>query len=338
MHTSQSDNGSSLIRAGRRKFLAAAGALLAVPSLADGQGAGRPPVVGFVSPVAPGPRDAAFLQGLKELGYSEGRNIRVELRFADARPERLPELIGELVRLKVDVLVVGATIGAREAMKATTTIPIVFAGSSDPIAGGIVTNLARPGGNITGFSLAIGDGFAGKWLELLREATPGVSHFAALWSSSNAAAAGYLKELEAVARISNLKLDAHQAANPSELDGALAAIGRSAARGLIVMSSPFASSQQDRLIRFAADQRLPAIYFAEEFVDAGGLMSYGPSYRETYRRAATYVDRILKGAKPGELPVQQPTAFELVVNLRTAKALGIVMPLHIRQRADRVIE
>jgi putative ABC transport system substrate-binding protein len=260
--------------------------------------------------VAPGPRDAAFLQGLRELGYVEGRNIHVELRFAEGRPERLPELVGELVGLKVDVLVVGATIGAREARKATATIPIVFAGASDPVAGGIVASLARPGGNVTGFSLAIGDGFAAKWLELLKEA----------------------------ARMSNVRLDAHQAANPVELDDALAAIGRSATRGLIVMSSPFAAIQQDRLIRFAADRSLPAIYFAEEFADAGGLMSYGPSYRDAYRRAASYVDKILKGAKPGDLPVQQPTTFKLVINLKTAKALGLTIPQSLLLRATEVIE
>ena len=323
----------------RRKFIGAfAGGLLATPRLADGQRAERHHVVGFVSPVAPGPRDAAFLQGLRELGYVEGRNIRVELRFAEGRPERLPELVGELVRLKVDVLVVGATIGAREARKATTTIPIVFAGASDPVAGGIVASLARPGGNVTGFSLAIGDGFAAKWLELLKEAAHSVSHFAALWSSSNAAAANYVKELEAAARMSNVRLDAHQAASPVELDDALAAIGRSVARGLIVMSSPFAVSQQDRLIRFAADRRLPAIYFAEEFADAGGLMSYGPSYRDAYRRAASYVDKILKDAKPGDLPVQQPTTFKLVINLKTAKVLGLTIPQSLLLRADEVIQ
>jgi putative ABC transport system substrate-binding protein len=323
----------------RRTFIGAlAGGLLAAPRLADGQRAERLPVVGFVSPVAPGPRDAAFLQGLRELGYVDGRNIRVELRFADGRPERLPELVGEMVRLKVDVLVVGATIGAREARKATATIPIVFAGASDPVAGGIVASLARPGGNVTGFSLAIGDGFAAKWLELLKEAAPSVSHFAALWSSSNAAAANYVKELEAAAQMSSARLDAHQAANPVELDDALAAIGRSAARGLIVMSSPFAVSQQDRLIRFAADRRLPAIYFAEEFADAGGLMSYGPSYRDAYRRAASYADKILKGAKPGDLPVQQPTMFKLVINLRTAKALSMTLPQSLLLRADEVIQ
>ena len=322
----------------RRKFIGAfAGGLLATPRLADGQRAERLHVVGFVSPVAPGPRDAAFLQGLRELGYVEGRNIRVELRFAEGRPERLPELVGELVRLKVDILVVGATIGAREARKATTTIPIVFAGASDPVAGGIVASLARPGGNVTGFSLAIGDGFAAKWLELLKEVAS-ISHFAALWSSSNAAAANYVKELEAAARMSNVRLDAHQAASPVELDDALAAIGRSVARGLIVMSSPFAVSQQDRLIRFAADRRLPAIYFAEEFADAGGLMSYGPSYRDAYRRAASYVDKILKGAKPGDLPVQQPTTFKLVINLRTAKALSMTIPQSLLLRADEVIQ
>ncbi len=278
-----------------------------------------------------------FCRGSGALGYVDGQNIHVELRFAEGRPERLPGLVDELVRLKVDVLVVGATIGARAARSATTIIPIVFAGSSDPVAGGIVTNLARPEGNITGFSLAYGDGFAGKWLELLNEAAPGVSQFAALWSSSNAAARRFVQELEGAARRLNVGLDVHHAAKPPELDAALAAIGGSGAQALIVTPSPFSVANQDKLVQFAATKRLPAMYFVEDFADAGGLMSYGPSIVDVYRRAATYVDKILKGAKPGDLPVEQPTKFELIVNLKTANALGLRIPQTILLRADRVI-
>jgi putative ABC transport system substrate-binding protein len=325
-------------RPGRRQFLVAVGTLLAAPIGAGGERARRVHRIGFVSPTTPGPRNEAFMRGLRELGYVEGRSVDVAMRFGEGRPERLPALVDELIRSRVDVLVVGATIGARAAKKATMTIPIVFAGASDPVAGGIVANLARPEGNITGLSLAYGDGFAGKWLELLKEAATDVSHFAAIWSSSNSAAARFVQELEAAARRFDARLDVHHAADLAELEYALTAIGRGDARGLIVTPSPFAASHQNKLVRFAASKRLPAIYFVEDFADAGGLMSYGPSIVDTYRRAAVYVDKILKGAKPGDLPVEQPTKFELVVNLETAKALGLGIPQSILLRADRVIE
>jgi len=325
-------------RVQRRDFLIAAGALLAAPLAADAQHAGRIYQIGFVSPTSPGPRSVAFLQGLRELGYVEGHNVKIEMRFADGQPERLPRLVEEVIRLKVDVLVVGATIGASAAKRATTTIPIVFAGSSDPVAGGIVSNLARPGGNITGFSLAYGDGFAGKWLELLKEAAPNVSHVAALWNSSNTAAARFVKDLQVAAQVSKVRLDVHHAASPPELDEAFAVIGSSGARGLIVTPSPFAFTNRDRLIKFAAGRRLPAMYFVEDFADAGGLMSYGPSIADSYRRAAAHVDKILKGAKAGDLPVEQPTKFELRINLKTAKALGLTIPQSLLLRADEVIQ
>ena len=323
---------------GRRRLLVAGGALLLAPLLARAQGAQKVYRIGFLSPTAPGLRDQAFLRGMRELGYVEGRNVHIEMRFAEGRPERLPGLAEELIGLKPDVLAVGSTIGARAVKKATTTIPIVFAGSSDPVAGGLVPNLARPGGNITGFSLAYGDGFAGKWMELLKEVAPEVSHVAALWSSSNAAAVRFVKELQTAARKLDVALDVHLARNLPELDVALAAIGRSRAQGLIVVPSPFAATQRRKLVQFAAGERLPAVYFFEKFANAGGLMSYGPDFADVYRRAASHVDRILKGAKPGDLPVENPTKFDLVVNLKTAKALGITIPQSILLRADRVIE
>jgi putative ABC transport system substrate-binding protein len=275
---------------------------------------------------------------MRELGYVEGQNVRIEMRFAEGRPERLPKLVEELIELKPDVLAVGSTIGARAAKKATTTIPIVFAGSSDPVAGGLVPNLAHPGGNITGFSLAYGDGFAGKWMELLKEAVPEVSHVAALWSSSNAAAVRFVKELETAAQKLEVILDVHHAANLAELDVALTAIVRSRARGLIVVPSPFAATNRRKLVQFAASERLPAVYFFEKFADEGGLMSYGPDFADVYRRAASHVDKILKGAKPGDLPVENPTKFDLVINRKTARALGITIPQSILLRAHRVIE
>lgn len=317
----------------RRTFLFACGALLAAP-LAQAQKVYR---IGFVLPQSGGARRDAFLQGLRELGYNEGRNIHVETRFAEGRPERLPALIDEVIGLKIDVLVVGATLGALAAKKATMTIPIVFAGSSDPVAGGVVTNLARPEGNITGFSFAAGAGFGEKWLELLKEAVPSVSHVAALWSSSNAAASRFVKDLQSAGRVLRVSVDVHHAASLPQLDEAFAAIAASEARGLIVTPSPFSVTHRRKLIEFAASRRLPAMYFAEEFVEAGGLMSYGPSIPDTYRQAASYVDKILKGAKPADLPVQQSAKFDLAINLGTAKALGLQVPQAVLLRAARVV-
>ena len=313
-------------------------AALVFPSASVAQRSQRVYRIGFVSPTAPGPRNDAFLQGLRDLGYVPGHNIFVEQRFAGGQPERLQVLIEEIVRLNIDVLVVGSTIGAAAAKRVTTTIPVVFAGSSDPVAGGIVKNLARPEGNVTGLSLAYGDGFAGKWLELLKDAVPNVSRLAVLWSSSNPAARGFVKELEAAAQSSGVTLDLHLARNLSELDEALAAITSGSAGGLIVTPSPFAATHQSKLTQFAASRRMPAMYFVDDFVEAGGLMSDGPSIAESYRRSAPYVDKILKGAKPGDLPVEQATRFHLTINLKTAQALGLKIPQSLRLRADRIVE
>lgn len=324
-------------RFGRRDFLASAITLLAAPGLARAQ-SGKTYRVAFLSPVRRGPRDAALVEGLRELGYVEGRNLELHMRFADGRPERLSVLVEELIRLDPQVLVVGSTIGARAAKAATERLPIVFAGSSDPVAGGLVSNLARPGGNITGFSLAYGDGFAGKWLEVLKEAVPQLSHAAVIWSSANAAAARYLEELRAAARSLNVALKAHHAAKPAELDEALGEIAAGSVQGLVVMPSPFAASRRKQLVDFAATRKLPAVYFVDSFVKAGGLMSYGPSIVDTYRRAAGYVDKVLRGAKPGDLPVERPTRFELVLNLAAARGLGITISQSLLLRADRVVE
>jgi putative ABC transport system substrate-binding protein len=326
-----------MVRTGRRRWLAAAWAWFLAPRPAGAQRDTQVARIGFVSPTAPGGRDEAFVQGMRALGYVDGRNVELLMRFADGRAERLPALVAELVALRVDVLVAGSTIGARAAKHATTTIPVVFAGSSDPVAAGIVVNLARPEGNLTGTSTAYSEGFAGKWLELLQEAVPAARHLALLWSSANASAVRFVHDVEVAARRSKTRVDVHPAGDAGELDEALAAIGRSGAQGLIVTPSPFASSQQDRLVRYAAARRLPAVYFADSFVEAGGLMSYGPSIVDAYRRAAAYVDRILKGARPTDLPVEQPTQFELVINVKAAKALGLVVPATLLARADRVI-
>ena len=329
--------GPAMHSQGRRTFVAAAAALLATAGGARAQRAARLPRIGFLSPTVRGPRNDAFVQGLREHGYVDGSTAIVEMRFADGHPERLAPLVDELLRANVDVLVVGSTIGARAARQATATVPIVFAGSSDPIAGGIVSNLARPAGNVTGVSLAFGDGVAGKWLELLKEAVPQVAHAAARWSSSNAASEAFVKELSAAARTIRVRLDTHHASRSAELDAALAAIAASAAQGLVVTPSPFAATQQDRLVRFAAERRLPAMYFSEDFAEAGGLLSYGPSIVDAYRHAAGHVDRILKGARPGDLAVEQPTRFDFVVNAATARTLGLALPQSILLRASRVI-
>ncbi len=313
--------------------------LLAAPLAAQAQEAARVYRVGFLSPGSPGPTIHAFREGLREVGYVEGRSLIIEARFAEGRSERLPELVAEVIRLKVDVLVVGSTLGALAAKRATTTVPIVFAGLIDPVAPGIVASLARPGGNITGVTFGIGGaGFAGKWVELLKEAIPEVSRVAALWNSANPASAPSVRELQAAARTLNVRLDALDAGDVTKLDRAFAAIGTSGARGVIVMADPFFFSNRAKLVQFAASKRLPAVYFVKDFVDIGGLMSYGSSLGDSYRRAATYVDKILKGAKPADLPIDQPTRFELVINMKTAKTLGLTIPQSVLIRADEVIQ
>lgn len=321
----------------RRAFLAAAIACLFTSTAIKAQG-GKRFRIGFLSPVSRGPRDEAFVTGLRQLGYVVGGNVELEMRFADGRRDRLRPLAEELLSLGLDVLVVGSTIGARAAKQATTTVPIVFAGSSDPVAGGLVSNLARPGGNITGFSLAYGDGFAAKWLDLLKETVPHLMRVAVIWSSSNPAASGYLAELRNAASTLDISMLAHHAGTSAELEPTLASVSSSGAEGLVVMPSPFAASRREKLIKYASDRRLPSVYFSDSFVNAGGLMSYGPSIPDTYRRAAGHVNRILRGADPGDLPVERPTKFELVINLKTAKTLDLTIPPSMLVRADRLIE
>jgi putative ABC transport system substrate-binding protein len=302
----------------------------------------KPHRIGFLSAASAKPSNPqfeAFRQGLRELGYVEGKNIVVEARFAEGRLERLPALVSELIALKLDVLLAGSPAGAAAAKKAGTTVPIVFAGVGDPVASGIVSSLARPGGNVTGVAVgAGGQAFGEKWVELLREAAPGVSQVAVLANRSNPSNTPTLKGVEAAAKALKVKLDVLDAGTATELDRALAAIGTSGAQAMIVTSDPFLADRRVTLVQFAASKRLPAIYFFKLFADAGGLMSYGASLEESYRRAAAYVDRIVKGAKPADLPVEQPTRFELVINMRTAKVLGMTIPRSLLLRADHVIE
>ena len=324
----------------RRDLIGALGTtLVAWPLALRAQQAPRIYRIGFVSPTSRGPTSDAFREGLKEAGYVEGQNVVIEARFAEGRNERMPELIAEVIRLKVDVLAIGSTNGALAAKKATSTLPIVFAGLVDPVATGVVASLARPGGNITGITFGIGGaGLAGKLVELLKEAIPKLSHVAALSNLASPYVATLVEEIQAAAGKLKVRLDVHDAANLAQVDKAFATISASPAQGLIVTNDPLFFTNRAKLIQFAAAKRMPAMYWTQEFVDAGGLMAYGSSVADSYRQAAKYVDKILKGAKPADLPIEQPTRFELAINLKTAKALGIIIPHTILLRADKVIE
>jgi putative ABC transport system substrate-binding protein len=330
-------------RVHRRDFLIAAGALLAAPLAAEAQQAAKVARIGYLSPnlaSSPHLRDA-FLQGLRDLGYVEGRNVVIDYRDAEAKLERVPALAAELVALKVDVIFVGG--GTRvtlAAMQATKTIPIVFTSVGDPVESGLVTSLARPGGNATGLSLLYSE-LVGKWLEQLKQAIPGVSRVAVLWQPGafgERTEKDTLKRAEVAARELGVRLQLVEARGPENFDRAFSEMTRARADALTVLSSNMFVSERRRLVDLAAKNRLPAMYNVREYVDAGGLMSYGPNLADLYRRAATYVDKILKGVNPADLPVEQPTKVELVINLKTAKALGLTIPQSVLGRADEVIQ
>jgi putative ABC transport system substrate-binding protein len=278
----------------------------------------------------------AFRQGLHDLGYVEGQNITIEARWAEGRNERFPDLVAELVRLKMHVMLAISTPAALAAKSGTQTMPIVFI-AADPFVSGLVASLARPGGNLTGLSLALGEEFAGKWLELLQEAMPNTSPVAILWNPANPANVGYLNTLQALAQRLGVALQPQGVQDPSQFESAFAAMADARARALIVVTDPLTVRYRSQIVDLAAKYRLPAIYGFREFVDAGGLMAYGANMPFMCRRAAVYVDKILKGAKPGDLPVEQPTQFELVVNLKTAQALGLTLPPSLLFQADEVI-
>lgn len=281
---------------------------------------------------------AAFKQGMQEHGYVEGQHVVFEHRFGDNKRERLSEAAAELVRLKVDVIVTATDQGIAAVKQQTQTIPIVMANSTDPVGTGFVASLARPGGNITGNS-AMSPELSGKRLELLREVVPGLSRVAILWNPDIRGAVLDYKETENVARSLRLQLQSVEVDRADDLDRGFAAMMTGRAEALIVATpNPVAFSNRGQIVRLAQKNRLPAIYGAKDFADAGGLIAYGPNPADLWRRAASYVDKILKGAKPGDLPVEQPTKFELVLNVKTAKALGLKMPSSLVQRADRIIE
>jgi len=325
----------------RRTFLVMiAGGLLTAPLAAEAQQtAGKIPRIGFI-----GNSTAAleanlvgpFREGLRDLGYVEGRNILIEYRWAEGQYERFPALIAELIALKVDVIVTAGTPAALAVRKATTSIPIVMAAVGDPIGVGLVASLARPGGNVTGLT-AIAPELEGKRLELLREVVPKLSHIAVLWNPDNSFHVGSLKETRAAAQVLGIKVQPLGVRISEEFPAAFAAILRERPGALLVLADRIFLHNRTRIVDFEAKHRLPGVYAYRELVEAGGLMSFGPSYAGMHRRAAYYVDKILKGAKPSDLPVEQPTKFELVINLKTAKALGLTISQSVLGRADEVI-
>jgi len=296
--------------------------------------------IGFLSTGTPSARSAAveaFRQGLRDLGYIEGQNVAIEYRYAQDTPERQPALAAELVSLKVDVIVsVGAT-GTRAAKEATSTIPIVMAQDPDPVGNGFVISLARPGGNITGLSSLVVE-LGGKRLELLKEIVPRLSRVAVLGTSSNPANVQQLRETELAAKQIGVRLQFLDVLDPKDIETGFRAATNGHADAVVVLGGPFFNARRTNIAELAMKSRIPVIYSRAEFVEAGGLVSYGANLSDLYRRAATYVDKILRGAKPGDLPVEQPTKFELVINLKTAKALGLTIPQTLRQRADQVIQ
>jgi putative ABC transport system substrate-binding protein len=314
-------------------------ALLAAPLAASAQQAGKVHRIGLLGTGSPSDtsRIDAFRQGLRELGWVEGQNIVIEYRCAEGRFDRLPELASELVRLKVEIIVAAPT-PTVAAKNATETIPIVMTNVGDPVGLGLIASLARPGANVTGLSYRVGVETMGKALELLKETVPKVRRVAILSNPANPAQPITVRDVKVAARSLGVQLQLLEARGPNEFDGAFAAMAKDRVGALLVVADSMFIVHRTRVADLAAKNRLPAAYGLREHVEAGGLMSYGPSSPDNYRRAATYVDKILKGARPADLPVEQPTKFELVINLKTAKALGLTIPSSLLLRADEVIQ
>ena len=325
----------------RRIFVASAIALLVAPLAVEAQQTAKVVRIGYLAANLAANRhmQEAFRQGLRDLGYVESRNVVIEYRSAEGKLERLTALAAELVALKVDVILAGATPAALAAKQATRTLPIVFAAAGDPVGSGLVTSLARPGGNVTGSSLLAPE-LVGKCLEQLKQAVPGVSRVAVLWQPGafpERLEQDILKGAEVAARALGVRPQFVEAREPADFDRAFSDMTRARAGALTVLASTMLTNERRRLVDLAAKNRLPAVYPWREAVDAGGLMSYGANIPDLFRRAATYVDKIFRGAKPGDLPIEQPTKFELVINLKTAKALGLTIPPSVLARADEVI-
>jgi putative tryptophan/tyrosine transport system substrate-binding protein len=313
--------------------------LIALSKFAEAQQPTKVPRIGFLNAASPSAilaRYEAFRQGLRELGYVEGKNIVIEYRYAEGKLDRLRELAAELVRLQVDVIVTAGPSATRSVKKATVTIPIVMAFDYDPVGSGAIANLARPGANITGLS-ALYPEMSGKRLELLKEIVPKLSRVAVLGSSTQPGNAQALKEMELAAGALGAQLQYLEVRAPKDIETAFRAATQGRADTVLVLTSPVFVSQRTQLADLATKSRVPATYQASEYVEAGGLMSYGLNIADLHRRAARYVDKILKGAKPPDLPVEQPTKFELIINLKAAKQIGLTIPPNILARADRVI-
>jgi putative ABC transport system substrate-binding protein len=323
----------------RRTFIAGAPALLVAPLAARAQRSAKLPTIGFLgSGTAEAQRQwtAAFVQRLRELGWSEGRNVAIEYRWAEGRSERFAEIAAEFVRLKVDVILTHNTPPALAAKQATSVIPIVFATAGDPVGSGIVASLARPGGNVTGLSSQAPDA-AGKKLELLGELIPGLHRLAILADVNNPYAALDVGEVRGAARTLGLEVSTFEIRLAGDIDAAFEAL-KGRAQALYVVAVPLLFVNRVRINALALAARLPTMHGVREYVEAGGLMSYGPNWPDMWRRAADFIDKILRGAKPADLPVEQPTKLELVINLKTAKALGLTIPPAVLARADEVIE
>ena len=314
--------------------------LLALSLSAQAQQPARIPRIGILIPASMSSYSArveAFRQRLREHGYVEGKNIVIEYRYAEGKPERLPDLAAELVRLKVDVIVTASGPAILAAKKASATMPIVFASAGDPVGTGLVSSLARPGGNITGLSVMAPD-LDGKRLELLKEAFPKIARVAFLWEGSGGRRGNLtLTDMEAAAKALGVKLQSLPVRGLDDFDSAFARAKRDGAQALITTSGALFNTQQRPVLAFAAKNRLPAMYPTSDFVEAGGLMSYGPNFTDSWRRAADFVDKILKGTKPADIPVEQPTKFEFIVNLKAAKEIGLTIPPNVLARADKVI-
>jgi len=314
--------------------------LLAVAVKAEAQQPAKVPRIGYVSATSPSAnvgRIEAFRQGLRELGFVEGKNIVIEWRYAEGKFDRLPALVAELVRLKVDVIVTSGPQATRVAKEATSTIPIVMSQDNDPVGNGFVTSLARPGGNITGLSI-LSPELSGKQLELLKEIVPKLARVAVVGDSNEPGNAQALKEVELAAETFKVQLQYVDVLNLEDIEHSFQSASKQRAGAVLVLNSPNFSSHRKEVVNLAAKNRLPAMYFRSDFVEDGGLMSYATNFIDLSRRAATYVDKILKGTKPADLPVEQPKKFELIINLKTAKQIGLTIPPNVLVRADKVIK
>ena len=322
----------------RRDFITLLGGAASWPLAAHAQQASKAARIGYLAFRSPISADDAFLKGLFELGWVEGQNIVIERRFAAGNAEQLKGSAAELVRLKVDVIVTAASAPTKVAKEATASIPIVFANAGDPVGQGFVQSLPRPGGNVTGIAFDASPDITAKQAQLLIELVPTVSRLAVLWNPTSAFLHSYLSVIKTAAPTLRVSLQSLEVRDANEFERAFDSMTRARADGLIVLSDTFATFHRARLVELAAKHQLPTIYGHSQYIEAGGLLSYGPSLTDTYRHAASYVDKILKGAKPADLPVEQPTRFELIINLKTAKALGLDVPPTLVARADEVIE